>query len=293
MKLFIISGIVLSLAAFSGAQEVKPSAQQIAQASEYQSVKPAVPSAPSAGSGGGFPVTRKHIVVKGETLWDLSDKYYKDPFKWGKIYTGNLDKISDPDHIYPGEEIFIPEITEVIRPPLKPETVTDMDAPGSEEGVALPAVQVAAAAASAGGKGVDDGLLNKEPLEDISAGMSEEMPVDLKEWSDSIKIAPGGWDPDGVITGVIKSDTDALPGSLTVIGEMVSIKAYKKGVLKPGNIVTSYLKGAIAVDKNGEELGRELQKTGTLEVVYVDGSKVQARVIDASSSVDEDQLIVK
>jgi len=47
------------------------------------------------------------------------------------------------------------------------------------------------------------------------------------------------------------------------------------------------------VDKNGEELGRELQKTGTLEVVYVDGSKVQARVIDASSSVDEDQLIVK
>ena len=42
MKLIVTFGTVLSLAAFSGAQEVKPSAQQAAQASEYQSVKPAV-----------------------------------------------------------------------------------------------------------------------------------------------------------------------------------------------------------------------------------------------------------
>ena len=281
-----------------------------------EAVKPAVPAAtvvkparsgaeaekaaaPVAGPEGGFAVTRKHLVVKGETLWDLSGKYYKDPFKWGKIYAGNRDTIADPDRIYPREEIFIPEITEEIRPAPKPETVTDMNAPDGEEDVVAPAEEaavVSATAVAAAPTGVEkaaDGLLNKEPLEDLAAGMSEEMPEDLKEWSDSVKIAPGGWDPDGVITGVIKSDTDALPGSLTVSGEMVRIKAYKKGVLKPGNIVTGYMKGAVAVEKNGKELGRELQKTGTLEVVSVAGSVVQARIVEAVTSVGNGQLIVK
>lgn len=275
--------------------EVKPAAV-IAPAKPAET-KPAQPVAeaakadvPAAGSGGGFAVTRKHLVVEGETLWDLSNKYYKDPFKWGKIYNGNLDKISDPDRIYPMEEIFIPEITEVIRPAPRPETVTDMGVPGSEEGVAVPAAKAAAPAEAEKAAG---GLLDKEPLEDLAASMSEEMPADLKEWSDSVKIAPAGWDPDGVITGVIRSDTDAMPGGLAFGGEMVRIKAYKKGVLKPGQAVTAYMKGAVAVDKNGKELGRELQKTGVLEVVSVDGLVVKARVIEALTSVDADQLIVK
>ncbi len=42
MKLFITSGIVLSLAAFSGAQQVKTRTEQFARAGEYKSVKSAV-----------------------------------------------------------------------------------------------------------------------------------------------------------------------------------------------------------------------------------------------------------
>ncbi len=254
-----------------------------------------------AGPKVGFAVTKKHTIIKGETLWDLSNEYYKDPFKWGKIYTGNLDKITDPDHIYPREEIDIPGMTEIVNPAPNPETVTDMDALVSEEGVASPYGKAGLTvnpghigAASARSLKSKDGLLSKETLEDIYAsGLSEEMPEDLKEWADNIKIAPDSWAPDGVITGVITSESDVMSGSLTSSGEMVQIKSNKAGVLKSGDIVTAYMKGSIALDKDGKELGRELQKTGMLEVVGVEGSIVKARIIEAVTSVDSGQVIVK
>jgi len=302
-------------------KKVSPSAKPSAAVSAklVEDVKPLVQAAPAvkvsqpkaetkkevvplvAGPKGGFAVAKKHTVVKGETLWDLSNKYYKDPFKWGKIYTGNLDKIADPDHLYPRDEIDIPEMSEIVNPIPKPEAVTDMDAPGSEEGVASPDEKAGLATGSgstgsspAGSRKSKDGLLSKATLGDLYAGdLSEEMPEDLKEWADDIKIAPDSWVADGVITGVIKSESDTMSGSLTINGEMVRIKANKTGVLKSGDIITAYMKGSIAMDKNGKELGRELQKTGMLEVVGVEGSIVKARIIEAITSVNSGQVIVK
>ena len=50
------------------------------------------------------------MVVKGDCLWRISAKkdIYNDPFKWVKIYQANLDKIKDPDLIYPYQNLKIP-----------------------------------------------------------------------------------------------------------------------------------------------------------------------------------------
>jgi hypothetical protein len=50
---------------------------------------------------------KDHAVVKGDTLWDLSAAYLKDPFIWPDIWQVN-PQISHPDLIYPGNHVNLP-----------------------------------------------------------------------------------------------------------------------------------------------------------------------------------------
>jgi hypothetical protein len=50
---------------------------------------------------------KDHAVVKGDTLWDLSASYLKDPFIWPDIWQVN-PQISHPDLIYPGNHVNLP-----------------------------------------------------------------------------------------------------------------------------------------------------------------------------------------
>jgi nucleoid-associated protein YgaU len=48
-------------------------------------------------------------VHPGDSLWDISARAYGDPFKWRAIYQANRSGISDPDLIYPNQELTIPK----------------------------------------------------------------------------------------------------------------------------------------------------------------------------------------
>ncbi|HVN71774.1 MAG TPA: LysM peptidoglycan-binding domain-containing protein [Desulfomonilia bacterium] len=48
----------------------------------------------------------KHTVVKGDTLWDISMKYLKTPWKWPLVWANNQD-ITNPHLIYPGDIVVI------------------------------------------------------------------------------------------------------------------------------------------------------------------------------------------
>ncbi len=49
-----------------------------------------------------------HTVVARDTLWWISDKWYKDPVLWPAIYQINKGQIQDPDLIYDGQKFDIP-----------------------------------------------------------------------------------------------------------------------------------------------------------------------------------------
>jgi len=51
----------------------------------------------------------QYIVVKGDTLWDISGTSgaYHDNFQWPLIFKANRDLITDPDLIYPKQEFCI------------------------------------------------------------------------------------------------------------------------------------------------------------------------------------------
>ncbi len=80
---------------------------------------------------------RVHMIVKGDTLWDLAQKYLGDPYLWPQIWERN-PYIRDSHWIYPGDPLVIdiavqetPVEEEPVQPsevatpvPEKPEEVT-------------------------------------------------------------------------------------------------------------------------------------------------------------------------
>ncbi len=50
-------------------------------------------------------------VQKGDTLWKIAEIYYKDGSRYKEIFEANREVIKDPDLIYPGQLIRIPNFT--------------------------------------------------------------------------------------------------------------------------------------------------------------------------------------
>ena len=49
-----------------------------------------------------------YVVKSGDTLWDISKRYYDKGHKFEKIVRANEAKISSPDLIFPCQKFYLP-----------------------------------------------------------------------------------------------------------------------------------------------------------------------------------------
>lgn len=49
----------------------------------------------------------RYVVVKGDTLWGISKRYLKSPWRWPDLWGINKDEVKNPHRIYPGNILIL------------------------------------------------------------------------------------------------------------------------------------------------------------------------------------------
>ncbi|MDI3290322.1 LysM peptidoglycan-binding domain-containing protein [Polyangium sp. 15x6] len=74
-------------------------------------------------ANGGFVLEGQHVpeihsVRNGDTLWDISSRYYKNPYSWPRLWAQN-PQIQNPHWIYPGDQVRLRDASDVGLPAMQ------------------------------------------------------------------------------------------------------------------------------------------------------------------------------
>lgn len=245
-----------------------------------------------------------HSVVKGDTLWGISAKYYGTPWVWDRLWQANKAQNPDPNRIYPGQQLTIPE-----RSALPPKAVDAVPAAAPQQIAAVPETKPAEEKAAepitvepvAAAPGEDLTVSPVvEPAEPVTekpvevAAKPVEMPAatpaaqaEKKYRSGDSMIVSSDWEVDGFIVG--EKDKKLLISE----GDTVYVKIERWRV-KPGTQMTVYrrLNRVADPEVKNASLGFEVRRVGRLEISTDIGDQSStAKVVMSSEPIETGDVV--
>jgi hypothetical protein len=234
--------------------------------------------------------TGPYTIKKGDTLWDLSNTFLKDPFLWPFIWKAN-PAVTNPDLIYPGNSLTIPDLAPIERT-LKAPAVQEQ----KEELVEKQAVSDVVSETTAPGEG--QALLQRQPAAAGEVGrksmliLPEEKPVPLV---DKYAMLSAGY-----VDFVDKDkNSDAIVGALekgrSVFSaeDIVFVDIKGQENVKIGDKFLIYkILNKVSHPKTKDPYGRLVRGLGILQITAKDSPNVlTARIVSSFDAIERGNLL--
>lgn len=197
-----------------------------------------------------------HVVKIDDTLWDIADIYYQNPFLWPYIWRANLTKIEDPHWIYPEQLFVIPphpegEVTEYV-----PERIMVPTPPRKKTAEIISFVEP------------DRRIFSEEIIHRAGFILEEDIPL----WGKIIGTEPSG---EKLITSYKKVYIDRAED------------------ISAGDVLTVYRPGmTIKHPKTGDFLGKEIIVLGRVEIEDIGNEGSRAKVIASYDIIKKGDFVI-
>jgi hypothetical protein len=209
-----------------------------------------------------------YTIKQGDTLWEISARFLKDPFLWPKLWQRN-PYITNPHWIYPGNPVRLSALEEQSKEPQK---VVAEEKP--REVPKEPEVKKAAPPAE-----------EKKP-EVVAAKAAEERPTVFPE----VRTAGFFSDINYRGIGIILESREGK--TLVAEGDIVYLAFKGAGPVQPGNKFTVFRPSEL-IDHpiTGLKMGRRYQITGILQVIDQYGSFYTAKIVEAFEGIYKGDML--
>lgn len=195
-----------------------------------------------------------YTVQKGDTLWDISTRFIKDPYYWPTLWSNNPE-IPNPHLIYPGQKLYIYK-NRISLKPIEPESA-----------VQEPVIEEPTITSTA-----EEPVIVEEPAKPVRT-------IRVPGGREGFVIAEG-LESMGLIIDAI--DNRIMLGS----GDTAFVKPGRGETVVPGDVYNIYRTDVpITHPITGLPAGHRVIELGQLEIVELNRDVVTARILDAYQEI--------
>jgi hypothetical protein len=229
-----------------------------------------------------------YVIKKGDTLWDLSGDYLKDPYQWPELWQRN-QYITNPHLIFPGNSLRL-----YGRPTdVRPETAREAEKIG---GVVTEGEAISEGAETGEPRGVTEESVVAEETEKKPSGEEIEEARRIEEGEVEQELPSG---EEEIVQVFRKGDIEYLILEEESLGRIIDAR-YEKRLLSQGDMVYLALKERPAevgerfmifrtrqMLKNPytKQKAKKVYLLGALEITAVKGVLYQAEITDSLDAI--------
>jgi len=228
-----------------------------------------------------------YTIKQGDTLWDISSKFFKDPFLWPKLWQRN-SYITNPHWIYPGQPIRLVPLEELMKEVPKeagkePEIQKAEPAPAEKK----PPVAEAKPEAQPEAKPAEV----KPELKPVEAKPVEERPVEEKPGVfPEVRSAGFLGDINFRGIGIILEDRDGK--NLFSEGDIVYMAFRTANPVMVGNKYTIFRAARLVRHPiTGREIGRKYVITGNVQIIDQQGNFYTGKIVEAFHAIEKGDML--